>query len=96
MENRCKRLPQDLLAEAMWCEWAFNHGIVREDRIKELMIRYNLKPKKGRTVTDVALIIGKRDIQLYKSSTVAIAKIAEEIDKLCVIARWEQAIAQYK
>lgn len=90
-------LPQELFAEALWMEWQYYRILVKIEKIHELLQKYNLKPKKGITDNDLSLIIGRALKGVYThGSKVQISKIAEEVDQICVIARWDFAVAKYK
>lgn len=82
-------LPQELFAEALWLEWFMNYGIVPNTKIQELLRRYNLKPKQGKTIDDVSFTIGRGLKGTFGNSELAREQIAEEIDKVCIIARWD-------
>lgn len=90
-------LPQELFAEALWMEWQYHCIPVKIDKIHELLQKYNLKPKKDITDDDLSLIIGRslKGVCTHDSK-VQISKIAEEVDRVCVIARWDFAVAKYK
>lgn len=90
-------LPQELFAEALWGEWQYNSMPPKTCKIKELLRRYNLKPKKGTTDNDLSLIIGRalKGVCTHNSN-VQISKIAEETDRICIIARWDFAVARYR
>ena len=90
------RLPQEIFAEALWVEWFVNYGNVCKKKLPDLLRRYNLKLKKEKTLDDVKLTIGRA-----LNGTPCIAskqreRIAEEIDKVCIIANWEDMVAKYK
>lgn len=51
-------LPQELFAEAIWLEWFANNGYLKTEIIKELLQKYNLKLKKGKTLNDIKLACG--------------------------------------
>lgn len=90
-------LPQELFAEALWMEWQYNRIPVKIDKIYELLQKYNLKPKNDITDNDLSLIIGRalKGVCTH-DSRVQISKIAEEVDRICVIARWDFAVSKYK
>lgn len=90
------RLPQDLLAEALWSEWFFYFGVLTRAKIKELLRYYNLKPKKGKGIEDVYLALGRGLKDSFGSAALQREHIAEEIDKVCVIADWEAFVGMYK
>lgn len=90
------RLPQELFAEALWLEWDTHYGVINKEKLPDLLRRCNLKLRKGKTLDDVHLIIGRA---LKNTSCIAskqIERIAEETDKVCIIAHWEDAVAKYK
>lgn len=90
------RLPQEIFAEALWVEWFVNYGNVCEKKLSGLLRRYNLKLKKKKTLYDVKLVIGRAFKNTPCVSSKQIERIAEEIDKVCTIANWEDAVAKYK
>ena len=53
------RLPQELFAEALWLEWFLHYGNVCEEKLPDLLRRYNLKLKKKKTLDDVKLALGR-------------------------------------
>ena len=59
------------------------------------MRRYNLKLKKKKTLYDIKLSIGRAFKNTPCVSSKQIERIAEEIDKVCTIANWEEAVAKY-
>lgn len=90
------RLPQEIFAEALWVEWFVNYGNICKKKLPDLLRRYNLKLKKEKILDDVHLITGRA---LKNTSCIAfkqIERIAEETDKVCIIANWENAVAKYK
>lgn len=87
------RLPQEIFAEALWVEW---FGNVCEKKLPNLLRRHNLKLKKNKTLDDVKLAIGRAFKNTPCVSSKQIERIAEEIDKVCTIANWEDAVAKYK
>lgn len=91
------RLPQELFAEALWLEWFLHYGIVREKKLPDLLRRHNLKLRKGKTLYDIKLAIGRAFKNTPCVSSKQIERIAEEIDKVCTIANWEDAVVlEYK
>ena len=56
----------------------------------------NLKLRKGKTLDDVKLIIGRALKDTPCIASKQIERIAEETDKVCIIANWEDAVAKYK
>lgn len=89
-------LPQELFVEAIWAEWFIHFGVLDKNKMKELLRRYNLKLRKGKNIDDVHLAIGRGFKDTFGNSLLAREKIAEEIDKICIIANWEDAVARYK
>ena len=89
-------LPQELFAEALWLEWFTNGGILKIDRIEKLLQRYNLKLKSGKSIYDIRLAFGRGLKNTFSNAELARKQIAEEIDKVCIIAKWDIAIAKYK
>lgn len=96
MENEFKRLPQELLAEDLWLLWDLSYGVMPLNKIDELLQKNNLKLKKGKTLDDVILIVGRGFKDTFGNMELAREQIAEEIDKVCIIARWDFAAAKYK
>lgn len=90
------RLPQEIFAEALWVEWFVNYGNIFKKRLPDLLRKYNLKLKREKTLDDVKLSIGKVFKNTPCVSSNQIERIAEEIDKVCIIANWEDAVAKYK
>lgn len=82
-------LPQEKMAEALWNETFFKSGIVTLSRIDELLQRCNLKLKKGKTLDDVKLAFSRGFKGAYGINDVILKQVAEEIDKVCIIARWD-------
>lgn len=88
------RLLQELFAEALWLEWDIHHGCIPKEKISEMLRRYNLKLKQNKTLDDVLLAFGRGLKDSYGITTKQVEQIAEEIDKICIIARWDFAIAR--
>lgn len=88
------RLPQELFAEALWIEWTY-YGFIHKKKLSNLLRRYNLKLKKGKKLNDVQLAIGKGLKDTYGNTVKQREQIAVEIDKVCIIANWENAVAKY-
>lgn len=86
-------LPQEMFANAAWAENLY--GVLSKKRLAELLHKCNLKCKKGKTLDDVYLAICRGYKDTYNHSEKERAKIAEEIDKVCVIERWDFAVAKY-
>ena len=96
MMNKIQRLPQELLAEALWLLWEQSYGVCPLDKIEDLLFKYNMKLKKGKSLVDVRLAIGRGFKNTYGNMQLAREQIAEEVDKVCVIARWDFAVSKYK
>lgn len=90
------RLPQELFAEALWLEWDTHYGVINKEKLPDLLRRYNLKFRKGETLDDVHLIIGRALKNTPCIASKQRERIAEETDKVCIIANWENAVAKYK
>lgn len=82
------RLPQELFAEALWLEWFLHYGNVCEEKLPDLLRRYNLKLKKKKTLDDVKLALGRAFKNTPCVSSKQIERIAEEIDKVCTIGMY--------
>ena len=94
MEEKEKRpWPQELLAEALWCEWIWNWGVIHTNKLPDLMQNCNLKLKKGKTLDDIQLAFG-RGLNAFGSEAKK-EKIAEEIDKICTIRNWFSFVNMY-
>ena len=94
MGNEFKRLPQDLLVEALWTE--NKYGNLTLSKVEELLQKYNLKLKKDKSLDDVRLALGRGLKGAMNNTELALEQIAEEVDKVCIIARWDFAVAKYK
>ncbi len=96
MEKLKIRLPQELFAEALWIEWQYRRIPMKIKKIYELLQRYNLKPKKNTTDNDLSFIIGRalKGVCTHNSS-IQISKIADEVNRICVIARMDFAVSRY-
>lgn len=90
------RLPQELFAEALWLEWDNHYVIIHKEKLPDLLRRYNLKLKKEKTLDDIQLAFGRGLKDTFGNTAKQIKQIAEEIDKICIIANWEDAVAKYK
>ncbi len=95
MEENNMRLPQELFAEALWSQWDNHYGVIHKEKLPDLLRRYNLKLKKEKTLDDIQLAFG-RGLKDTFNTVKQIEQIAEEIDKICIIANWEVAVAKYK
>lgn len=96
MRGAKMRLPQEIFAEELWAEWFFNYGNVCKKTLPDKLRRCNLKLRKGKTLDDVKLIIGRALKDTPCIASKQIERIAEEADKVCIIANWEDAVAKYK
>lgn len=85
-------LPQELMAENLWLLWNETHGVMPLNKIEELLHWYNLKPKKSKCLEDVRMSVGRGFNNTFGNMNLARRQIADEIDKVCVIARWDFAI----
>jgi hypothetical protein len=90
------RLPQELFAEALWLEWNNHYGIIHKEKLPDLLRRYNLKLKKEKTLAEIQLAFGRGLKDTFGNTVKQIEQIADEIDKICIIANWKDAIAKYK
>lgn len=90
------RLPQELFAEALWLEWDNHYGIIHKEKLPDLLRRYNLKLKKEKTLDDIQLAFGRGLKDTFSNTAKQIEQIAEEIDKICIVANLEDAVAKYK
>ena len=89
-------LPQELFAEMLLSEWFLDYGVLEKNKIAELLRKSNLRLKKGKDITDIRLALGKGLKNARWNTPLAREQVAEEIDKICCIARWDFAIARYK
>lgn len=89
-------LPQELMAENLWLLWNETYGVMPLNKIEELLYRCNLKLKKGKTLKDVRMSVGRGFKNTFGDMHLARRQIADEIDKVCIIARWDFAIAKYR
>lgn len=96
MGREFKRLPQELLAEDLWILWDLSYGVLPLNKVEELLQKNNMKLRKGKTLNDVRLAVGRGFKGTYGNMELAREQIAEEIDKVCVIARWDFAVAKYR
>lgn len=96
MGNEFKRLPQELLAEDLWVLWDLSYGVMPLNKIEDILYKNNMKLKKGKSLVDVRLAVGRGFKATYGNMELAREQIAEEIDKVCIIARWDFAVAKYK
>lgn len=85
------RLPQEIFAEALWLECNY-YGIIRKEKLPDFLRRYNLKLKKEKTLNDIQLAFGRGLKNTFGNRVKQIECIAKEIDKVCIIANWENAV----
>lgn len=71
-------LPQELFAEQLWLQWANNHGVISLEFIHESLHRCNLKLRKGKTLQDIRLALGRGFKNTYGNMELARQQIAEE------------------
>ena len=95
MKKDFKRLPQELLAEDLWLLWVENHGVLSLNKIDELLQKNNLKLKKEKSLDDIRLAVGRGFKDTFGNMELAREQIAEQIDKICIIARWDFAVSKY-
>lgn len=88
------QLPQELLANALWLEWQ-TAGTISKKKIPKLLKQYNLKLQKGKVLDDVTLAFGRGLKDTYGKMKKQLKQIAEQIDKVCVIERWDFAVEKY-
>lgn len=91
-----KLLLQELFAETLWIEWYMKNGILKTETIRELLQKCNLKLKSGKSIDDIRLAFGRGLKDTFGNTKLARKQIAKEIDKVCIIANWNFAIAKYK
>ena len=72
------------------------NGIIHKEKLPHLLRRYNLKLKKEKTLDDMQLAFGRGLKDTFGNTAKQIEQIAKEIDKICIIANWEDAVAKYK
>lgn len=89
-------LPQESLAEDLWLLWVESYALCPLDKIADLLYMNNMKLKKGKSLDDVRLAIGRGFNNTYGNMQLAREQIAEEIDKVCIIARWDFFVAKYR
>ena len=95
MKKDFKRVPQELLAEDLWLLWVENHGVLSLNKIDELIQKNNLKLKKEKSLDDIRLAVGRGFKDTFGNMELAREQIAEEIDKICIITRWDFAVGKY-
>ncbi len=88
--------PQELFARELWNQHLINPFISLKE-FKELMKQYNLKPKKGVSISDIKVKVFGRIKYMHgcKYSYLNVEYMAEEIDKLCTIDRWDLHLLRY-
>lgn len=62
----------------------------------KIIIKIKLKLKKEKTLDDIQLAFGRGLKDTFGNTAKQIEQIAEEIDKICIIANGEDAVANYK
>ncbi len=90
------KLPQELFADELWGEWFYNYGVIQKAKIPEMLKKYNLKLRKDKTINDIDLILGRAFKDCPHIREIEAERIAEEVDKVCTIANWEDAVIRYK
>lgn len=88
------RLPQEIFAEELWLKWLCGE-VITSSKILNLLKKNNLKLKKEKTLTDMQLLLGRAFKNCPTSSTNQINRIAEEVDKICIISDWGHAKCKY-
>ena len=81
------RLPQEIFAEALWLECNY-YGIIRKEKLSNLLKRYNLKLKKEKTLNDIQLAFG-RDLK----NTFGKAYVRNTKFTMCVYLNLDVSIA---
>ena len=71
-------------------------GVLDKNKIEELLQRCNLKLKKEKNIDDIFLALGRGLKNACGNTSLQREQIAKEVDKICVIARWDFAVAKYK
>ena len=89
-------LPQELMAEQLWLLWDETYGVIPLNKIEDLLYRCNLKLKKGKILEDVRMCVGRGFKNTFGDMNLARRQIATEIDKVCIIARWDFAVSRYR
>lgn len=80
-------LPQDKLAEQIWLE-IMRIGYGSKTKVEEWMLRCNLKYRKDKNYNDLVIAIGNGFKNTFGDSKKALEQLAEEIDKVLIIRRW--------
>lgn len=89
-------LPQELMAEQLWLLWDETYEVMPLNKIEDLLYRCNLKLKKGKFLEDVRMCVGRWFKGTFEDMCLARHQIADEIYKVCIIARWDFAVSRYK
>ena len=89
-------LPQELMAEQLWLLWDETYEVMPLNKIEDLLYRCNLKLKKGKFLEDVRMCVGRGFKGTFEDMCLARHQIADEIDKVCIIARWDFAVSRYR
>lgn len=89
-------LPQELMAEQLWLLWDETYGVIPLNKIEDLLYRCNLKLKKGKILEDVRMCVGRGFKGTFGDMCLDRHQIADEIDKVCIIARWDFAVSRYR
>lgn len=89
-------LPQELMAEQLWLLWDETYGVMPLNKIEDLLYRCNLKLKKGKILEDVRMCVGRGFKGTFEDMCLARHQIADEIDKVCIIARWDFVVSRYR
>lgn len=89
-------LPQELMAEQLWLLWDEIYGVMPLNKIEDLLYRCNLKLKKGKILEDIRMCVGRGFKSTFGDMCLARHQIADKIDKVCIIARWDFAVSRYR
>lgn len=89
-------LPQELMAEQLWLLWNKTYGAMPLNKIEDLLYICNLKLKKEKNLEDVRMCVGRGFKGTFGNMELARHQIADEIDKVCIIARWDFAVSRYR
>ncbi len=71
-------------------------GYISHGEWSDAELEYKGKLKKEKTLDDIQLAFGRGLKGTFCNTAKQIEQIAEEIDKICIIANWEDAVAKYK
>lgn len=88
------RLPQEIFAEELWLKW-WGGEVITSSKMLKLLKKNNLKLKKEKTLADIQLLLGRALKNCSNSSTNQISRIAEEVDRICIISDWVHANWKY-